>query len=818
LTRLEVPKLLWKTAGVVNSQYDVIIKILVPLLKDLGFADAEMEFEKPLAGQLILQIGSKKISVKRPDIFVKVGERPVMVVEAKSPDETISTDAIGQAVSYAVMFGTPFALVSNGQIMELFKVDSLLSYQQVENVLTKKEFEEAITPKFGVAEKEEAKRSLITFKEKKEFANVFNTCHDIIRTQKGLGAKERLYEMCKILFVKLNEEIRYYKEKEENRFTLKLLDEMSNKGIDALTFFNESLFKNVKERLSGTFDEEKVSIFAENEGVELESSTIRDLVSELEKYTLFQTGEDIIGVAFETFLRGTMTGKELGEFFTPREIVDFIVDVADPNVGDTVCDPACGSGGFLIRAFQKIAGKIEKMPVDENKKQPYRDDLVNKCLWGVDIDRSLVKLAQANLVLHGDGFAHIYQHNSLIAPELDNLVKNQKFNLILTNPPFGRGKGKDVTDKKILNHYVLGRNRKKQSPQILFLERCINLLNEDSGRLFIVIDDGILSNSTLGYVREYITQTCVINGVVSLPRGAFNPYGSGVKSSILILRKKKTGEHQQQVFMADIKFVGYDTRRRTRYVQLDRDDLKPLRGSYKSASPMQEPLAWLVSAEHLENQLNCDYYHPEYLSIIEDMEKKAKTGLYEIVKLGQRDLLEVSAMLGFERETFKYSSSGTIPYIRVHNIEPFHIDLHRGVVYIEENVHKRLQRSSLKPKDVVLTITGTVGVAAVVPDSLKEANISQEIVRIRIKNMVRLNPHYLVAYLNRAEARLLLQRWSSGGTRPRTLIRQVRKIPFLIPKDTQLQEEAATRVREIENAYITLASKFEELASFTERE
>jgi type I restriction enzyme M protein len=576
-----VPKLLWKTAGIVNSQYDVIVKILVPLLKNLGFDDCEMEFEKPLAGQMLLQIGSKKISVKRPDIFVKVGERPVMVVEAKSPDETISVDAIGQAVSYAVMFGTPFALVSNGQVMELFKVESLVSYQQLDNVLTKKELEEAITPKFGIQEKEEAKRTLVTFKEKKEFANVFNTCHDIIRTQKGLGAKERLYEMCKILFVKWNEEDRFYKEMAENRFTMSVFDDMEERGIDAKAFMNDTLFEFTKTRLTGIFDGEAISIFDKDEKIELESHTIRELLRELERYTLSQTGEDIIGVAFETFLRGTMTGRELGEFFTPRELVDFMVNLAKPKIGERVIDPACGSGGFLIRVYKKICKDIESLAVDKIEKMKYSEDLINHCLWGIDIDRSLAKLSQANLIFHGNGFGHIYQHNAFIGSEVGRITKNQKFNLVLTNPPFGRGKGKDVTDSEILKHYRLGRNRQKQSPQILFIELCLGLL-EDGGRLLTVIDDGILNNSTLSYVRDFIKEQAIIKAVVSLPRGTFNPYGSGVKSSVLYVQKKTNltekkdkipPEKQGDVFMAIANYVGFDTRRRTRYVQIDKNDL-----------------------------------------------------------------------------------------------------------------------------------------------------------------------------------------------------------------------------------------------------
>lgn len=379
--------------------------------------------------------------------------------------------------------------------------------------------------------------------------------------------------MCKILFVKLNEEDRFYKEMSENRFSIRVFDDMEKRGVDARAFMNDTLFDFTKKRLTGIFDGETISIFEKDDKVELESHTIKELVAELERYTLSQTGEDIIGVAFETFLRGTMTGRELGEFFTPRELVDFMVNLADPKIGERIIDPACGSGGFLIKVFKKINKEIEGLPVTETEKMKYSEDLINHCLWGIDIDRSLTKLSQANLILHGDGFGHIYQHNAFIVSEVDRIVKNQKFQLVITNPPFGRGKGKDVTDSGILQHYRLGRNRKKQSPQILFIERCIDLL-EDGGRFLTVIDDGILNNSTLGYVRDFIKEKTIIKAVISLPRGTFNPYGSGVKSSVLCLKKKKNpSEKQGDIFMAIANYVGFDTRRRTRYVQIDKNDL-----------------------------------------------------------------------------------------------------------------------------------------------------------------------------------------------------------------------------------------------------
>jgi len=270
MAKISVPKQLWKDVGEIHSQDDVIVKVLVPLLKGLGFVESEMEFNRSSPKPLLIQLGSKKqVATKRPDIAIKTKGKYLLVVEAKPPSEDIDDIAIGQAVSYAVLFGTHFAMVSNGESVEVFRVHSLFDYRQEDLLLNKNQISEQTTPTFSHAESEEAKRSLITFKERKEFANVFNICHDIIRTQRGLSAKERLYEMCKILFVKLVEEDRLYKENQLNRFDRKTFDDVESKGVKAIDFMNKTLFPNANERLSGIFGDETVS---------LESHTMKELV------------------------------------------------------------------------------------------------------------------------------------------------------------------------------------------------------------------------------------------------------------------------------------------------------------------------------------------------------------------------------------------------------------------------------------------------------------------------------------------------------------------------------------------------------------
>ena len=178
------------------------------------------------------------------------------------------------------------------------------------------------------------------------------------------------------------------------------------------------IFDNVKDEL--------VELLGANIKLELGSHTVKNIVRELEGYSFIETREDVLGVAFETFLRGTMTGRELGEFFTPREVVDFMVKVVAPSIDERVLDPACGSGGFLLHSFSSIATSLSTDPRRDQKIAQY----IENCLWGVDINEYLVQLCKINLKIQGDGFKHIYRCDSLNIqsfPDLWHKIKNQLY-------------------------------------------------------------------------------------------------------------------------------------------------------------------------------------------------------------------------------------------------------------------------------------------------------------------------------------------------------------------------------------------------------
>jgi type I restriction enzyme M protein len=272
-----------------------------------------------------------------------------------------------------------------------------------------------------------------------------------------------------------------------------------------------------------------------------------------------------------------------------------MVKLVDPQIGETILDPACGTGGFLIWSFFHVLDKIKKEIINEEERRKIEERLIQECLWGIDIDSYLVKLCKINLKIHGDGYRHIYRANSLdiiddnieeehkeVRNNLRKIIEKGGFDIILTNPPFGSGPGKDITEKRILEKYENGRGKRRQIPQILFLELCIRLL-KPGGRMAIVLPDGILNNAAKDYVmiRNFIKRECIIKAVISLPQGTFIPYGSGVKASVLFLQRKKSPkETQQDVFMAVAQYVGYDTHTQ-KYRQIAQNDLPIILNEYR---------------------------------------------------------------------------------------------------------------------------------------------------------------------------------------------------------------------------------------------
>jgi type I restriction enzyme M protein len=381
------------------------------------------------------------------------GRNPLIVVECKSDNVTIRPEDYCQGDNYARLTGARFFVTHNSRETKFWRVlhDRMpKDLEEIEDIphadATDKEIEKLL-------------EKLKAFKED-EFADLLHQCHNIIRNREKLDPAAAFDEIAKILFIKVDVERRLRRgSTHKNLFTAEFLDQQHEIRDDPVN----GLFDQTKE------DYEDDRIFDKDETVNLRFNTAREIVRKLERYNLSATSEDIKGIAFERFLGKTFRG-EIGQFFTPRPIVEFMVRMVDPKPGDVVCDPASGSGGFLIRFFEIVREQIlsaadrdyrvykkrieqdHKLSVSKKaeslriKWEQVRDSLrpdnergslwylANACIYGTDANDRMARTSKMNMIMHGDGHGGVHHHDGFLNV---NGIFEGRFDIILTNPPFG---------------------------------------------------------------------------------------------------------------------------------------------------------------------------------------------------------------------------------------------------------------------------------------------------------------------------------------------------------------------------------------------
>lgn len=269
-------------------------------------------------------------------------------------------------------------------------------------------------------------------------------------------------------------------------------------------------------------------------------------VKKLQKISISQSGLDSLGEAFEALINPRIKGEK-GQFFTPPQVVRMAVNMINPKITHKILDPACGSGTFLVETINKIIkeNSIEKKEIEIIK-------FVKENIYGIDFDSRLIKIARTYMIIYGSGENNIHLLDTLNVDSWSERDKTElsNFDIIITNPPFaGR-----ITEEKILRHYNLSEQSslkkgypKKTTREILFLERCIDLLKE-GGKLGIVLPHGITNNKSLQYVREFIFKKGKILAVVSFDENMFKPYTSA--KTFLLLFEKTGIKGNYPIFLA----------------------------------------------------------------------------------------------------------------------------------------------------------------------------------------------------------------------------------------------------------------------------
>lgn len=570
------------------------------LVDSYGYLPEQMEFNVAVSPTSVADIAiwrspDDKKSGLTPDIYV--------LVACKTEHIKIKAEDYFEQYKQAVLNDMAFYVAHNLKETKVFYIDRNARPLKIERISD-----------FPTASDIVSDQNLTSFVNKvrgyskDKFLKTLTRCHNIIRNVDKLSPEAAFDEISKILFIKMlyerdaKEELVYSKDKF-------IKDELSyNCEIDYI----QHLFNEVKETYStdGLFDSE--------DKIRIRRESFLLILEELSSVELYDTSDDIKGIAFELFLGKTFRG-ELGQFFTPRTIVNYMVEVLNVKEGDKVCDPCCGSGGFLIKAFEHVQNQIDQdihkqitilmdnQSLSDSEKQYKINTLLSECdktkegsryhklchdyFFGVDANARMARTSKMNMIMHGDGHVGVYLHDGLI-----NIggVYDNNFDVILINPPFGAHVEKDMritssdipTDrekalyeelfgseyiskvytpikeyaqeigkdkkigKRILELYQINNN----STEILFIERCINLLKPGK-RAGIVLPEGVLDNPALDRVRRFVESRAKILNITSIPADVFLSSGANIKPSLVFIEKFKDGEIPEKDYLLSVTKV-----------------------------------------------------------------------------------------------------------------------------------------------------------------------------------------------------------------------------------------------------------------------
>ena len=517
-------------------------------------------------------------SVKEADIVVYNDDectKPHIVVECKKADvsELEFIQAIEQAAAYAyALSGTiKYLWVTSGIKNEYYLVDKDSNVKQTIPDI----------PRYGVTEvqkfkyakggrsanedagDDETKQKFFELEliDEDELTRRFKQAHQALWAGGELNPSEAFDELDKLIFCKIWDERKPRKKGEPYDFQIFNEPIPKNATKEQIAKIELKISEDLYKRILALYAEgQKKDPEVFKDSVRLNHHKVKTVVGYLESISLSLTDLDSKGKAFETFMGSYFRG-DFGQYFTPRAIVKFIVNSLPITNEARVLDTSCGSGGFLLYALDKVRAQaneyfpnFETDPRESREHWTHWHDFAEKNLFGIEINEQIARTAKMNMIIHDDGHTNVISSDGLLLADKmqeksgNKEFKYNSFDYIITNPPFGSSVKQ--TEKAYLHQYNLGnkdiswldtkntavKGRENQSTEVLFIEQCWNFL-KPGGFLAIVIPDGVLTNSSLQYVRDNIEDWYRIVAVVSMPQTAFAHTGAGVKSSVMFLRK-----------------------------------------------------------------------------------------------------------------------------------------------------------------------------------------------------------------------------------------------------------------------------------------
>ena len=532
----------------------------------------------------------------------------------------------------------------------------------------------------------------------------FEEIHDYIYANDGLSPQQTLEEFVKILFVKIFDE-----NKNLNQFTISTEewnDLKSGKTIYSITERTASLFEQTKQAFQDIFDSD--------DRIRISPIALGFTINKLQGISLVNSSQDAKGLAFQKFLSHHEKDGQ-GQFFTPEPVIDFCVAMMQPKPDEIIIDPTCGSGGFLMSSLKYLQNNYAELDTK---------NVVSKNLFGLDINKSIARIAKMKLLLEANGKTNVLCTNSL--EDLDSLklslAHSDGFDLVLANPPFGA----KITNPSTLSNFDLGykwtnHNNEyhktksvypNQNAEILFIERCLQFLKE-GGRMAIVLPNGNFENPSLEYLRYYIKLKAKILAIVNLPPETFIPFGTGVKTSLLFLEKETPNEIKQNpIFFGRVRKLGYQGNKNgTALYQKDKygqviknqegqpildEDFSVIVDAYKEFQKgvkVESENSFSINYNELNGRFDYDFYSPENRKMFSDLNnvKTVRLGdICDIIKIKSRKLKDPNL---------------TVEYVELSDINTHSYEIMNSTTY---QVHELPSRASyeIEEGDIITAIAG----------------------------------------------------------------------------------------------------------------
>ena len=707
-----------------TTEAEVETRLLAKLFSDLEYPlDAIVPKERIKA--LRINDGTKS-SKKEVDFLLKDKNGVArVVVEAKDPKINI-LDAWGQAASYALSYNrdkepdkrVKWLLISNGYVTGLFPHDS-------ENpivTLQLSDFASGTPPyvtlrtyiKYGVITP--VPKSALAFESlpPEKLNQLFADSHNLVWKKEKLAPADAFFEFCKFIFIKIQEDKKREKmDINTPAYSIPLTEKWLEVQEKTSTHpVRDILFKSLHTQLEDAIKKDKKKrIFEEDETLKLSAATCKSLIKTFQTVNLSSIDEDLNGRMFEVFLSASIRGKDLGQFFTPRTVVDFMTRIALRNVDVTkppkVLDACCGTAGFLIEVMAYLMGRLrDDTRLTDTQREELKTKICNECLFGVEANERVSRIARINMYLHGDGGSHIFHGDGLdtdsqelpdmTSEQLDGVkeyrekVAKEKFDLILTNPPFSMKYDSNKPDeKRIIDQHELTKGLSNVKSSILFLDRYFELL-KPSGEMLIVLDDTVLNGKSFEGVRKWILEKFILLGVHSLPFNAFFKANANIKTSILHLRKKSSKEEQQgHIFMSVSNNIGHDnalkdtpfrnnlTELLIAYLEWQRtgESSEKIRANPNVLENLEAPLQyWLIPPDRISTErIDAFFYCPDLKNTYKEINVAASKRIIEQVAAGE---LIIREKLTKKEKDLLRKEESILKYIEISDVTKYGLITH----------------------------------------------------------------------------------------------------------------------------------------------